>query len=106
MLKGDRGRHGMGTSRAELSDTGELAQLRVENARHDRLTALLRRIYARGRRLTVELVLRLSRLLDANDLLEKLATRFVVFDAAFLRDRVGHEFPPAPIRLVSQSGVR
>ena len=72
----------------------------------NRLTALLRRVYARGRRLTVELVLRLSLLLDADNLLEKLATRFVVFDPAFLRDSVGHEFPPAPVGLISQSGER
>jgi hypothetical protein len=95
------GRHEMGTSRAELSDTGELARLRVESI--DCATAPRLR---RGRRLTVELVLRLSLLLDADNLLEKLATRFVVFDPAFLRDSVGHEFPPAPVGLISQSGER
>jgi hypothetical protein len=49
-------------------------------------------------------VLRLSQLLHADDLLEQLATRFVMFDPAFLRDCVGHEFLPSPIRLISQVG--
>jgi hypothetical protein len=50
------------------------------------------------------LVFRLSQLLNADDLLEQLATRFVIFDPAFLRDCVGHEFPPSAIRLISQGG--
>jgi hypothetical protein len=50
------------------------------------------------------LVLRLSQLLNADDLLEQLATRFVIFDPASLRDCVGREFPPSPIRLISQGG--
>jgi len=88
----------------EPTGTTELARLRAENAWRDRLTALRRRVYARGPRLTVELVLRLSQLLHADDLLEQLATRFVMFDPAFLRDCVGHEFLPSPIRLISQVG--
>ena len=86
----------------EPTGTTELARLRAENAWRDRLTALRRRVYARGPRLTVELVLRLSQLLNAG--LEQLATRFVMFDPAFLRDCVGHEFLPSPIRLISQGG--
>jgi hypothetical protein len=88
----------------EPSGTTELARLRAENAWRDRLTALQRRVYAHGARLSVELVLRLSELPNADDLLEQLATRFVIFDPAFLRDYVGHEFPPSPIRLISQGG--
>ena len=99
----------LGAKRTDIGRVGEptgteLARLRAENAWRDRLTALRRRVYARGPRLTVELVLRLSQLLHADDLLEQLATRFVMFDPAFLRDCVGHEFLPSPIRLISQVG--
>jgi hypothetical protein len=74
--------------------------LREENRRRARLTALLRLVYRRGERVTVELGLLFAELLDAEDLLEELATRFGCFDQSFLRDRIGNEFPPPPVRVV------
>ena len=74
--------------------------LREGNRKSARLTALLRRVYSRGPRLTVELFLELAGQLGADDLLEELAARFGGFDQSFLGNRIGHEIPPPPVHVV------
>jgi hypothetical protein len=75
-----------------------LAELRELNRRRARTTALLRRVHALGSRPTVELLFELAARLDGFAMLEVLAERFAKFDPAFLRERVGHDFPAGPIR--------
>jgi hypothetical protein len=76
--------------------------LREENRRQARLIRLPRDIYRRGERVSVELVLELAANLKGLDTLEQLCRRFSRFDPSFLRDRIGHEFPPGPIRSVDR----
>jgi len=78
----------------------ELERLRAVNARRVRLEAELRRVYRGGARVTVELFLLFAELLGAEGLLLELAPRFGGFDQSFLRDRIGHEFPPPPVHLI------
>jgi hypothetical protein len=89
-----------GYSRQLIGQQAPLDRLGQGNQKTARLTALLRRVYRRGERVTVELGLLFAELLDAEDLLEELATRFGGFGQSFLRNRIGHEFPPPPVHLV------
>jgi hypothetical protein len=80
----------------------ELERLRAVNARRARLEAELLRVYGGGARVTLELFLLFAELLGAEGLLLELAPRFGGFDQSFLRDRIGHEFPPPPVHLISE----
>jgi hypothetical protein len=75
-----------------------LARLQELNRRRARITALVRRIHALGARPTVELLLEVAARLDGFAMIEELAERFAKFDPAFLRERIGRDFPAGPIR--------
>jgi hypothetical protein len=79
----------------------ELERLRAVNARRARLEAELHHVYRGGARVTVELFLLFDEQLGVEGLLLELAPRFGGFDQSFLRDRIGHEFPPPPVHLIS-----